>query len=170
MCREEKSLIFNFCRNYSVTLLIINLHSLLPDGRQVVSLCFRMHKPGWELWWWDFFFSSEKGTEDKERIAGSIPPSAVNTYLYKHWHWEDKWPESTVWLPALVWGKKIGGRDGELGLQQLGFQSLQSNKFLEPGSDKSLLSYLKMPLNLNKIGGILGKALICFLAESWMRK
>lgn len=24
------------------------------------------------------------------RRAGSIPPSAVKTYLYKHWHWEDK--------------------------------------------------------------------------------
>lgn len=80
------SLIWNYYRNYSVTLLIINLHSLLPAGRQVVSLCFSHARPRWELWCWDGFCScGEEGTEDEERKAGSISTCAVETYLYKHW-------------------------------------------------------------------------------------
>lgn len=59
-----------------------------------------------------FFWSEERRME--ERRAGSIPPFAVKTCLYKHWHWEDKWPESIPWLPPPVWN------EGGSGLQQVG--------------------------------------------------
>lgn len=40
------SLIWNYYRNYSVTLPIINSHNVLPAGRQVVSLCLHMRSLG----------------------------------------------------------------------------------------------------------------------------
>lgn len=76
MIVQEKSIMRNDCRNYSVSLLIIGLHSLLPTGGQVVSLCVHVHSLGGSV---DdgvvlfFFFCSEE-QDDKESRAGSIFP------------------------------------------------------------------------------------------------
>lgn len=113
VCRKKESLIWNYCRNYSVTLLIISLHSLLPAGRQVVSSCFHMHNPDGSsdddaIHFFCFFFSmwGMKRREERRGEWDQYPPSAVKLYLYQHWHWEDKWPESTLRVPPLA-GEEI---------------------------------------------------------------
>lgn len=89
----------------TVTLLIINLHSLLPAGRQLVSLCFHKHSLGGSCDDGVVFFPCSEEEEDVERRAGSMPPSAVKMYLCKHWQWEDWWPESALSASSCLEGR-----------------------------------------------------------------
>lgn len=85
--KKKKNQTWNYYRNYSVTLLIIKLCSLLPPGRRAVSSCFRTRGLGGS--WAEGIFCCSEEEEQDERRPGSIPPSAVKMYLNKHWHWED---------------------------------------------------------------------------------
>lgn len=89
----------------TVTLLIINLHSLLPAGRQLVSLCSHKHSLGGSCDDGVVFFPCSEEEEDVERRAGSMPPSAVKMYLCKHWQREDWWPESALSASSCLEGR-----------------------------------------------------------------
>lgn len=95
--------------DYSVTLLIVSLHSLLPASRQLVGWCFHAHSLG--------------GMRRRRRV-GSIPPSAVKMYL-KQTSTSTRLMSRINCLICLLLSGEKRAREGELGLKHVAFLSVR---------------------------------------------